>query len=80
MDRLQPLLHNFFTGGGTWHTPGVTSDDVLARKSPISHASDMLWETARRIIEEGVERGFLKEKQDIAPQGGPPAGRNTETI
>lgn len=61
MDRLQPLLHNFFTSGGTWHTPGVTSRDVLERKAPIANASDTLWQAAQRIIAEGVRRGFLKE-------------------
>ncbi|MFC7065518.1 HD domain-containing protein [Brucella rhizosphaerae] len=61
MDRLQPLLHNFFTSGGTWHTPGVTASDVLDRKLPISHASDVLWEAVQRIITEGVERGYLKQ-------------------
>lgn len=60
MDRLQPLLHNFFTGGGTWHTPGVTSADVTARKSPIGASSESLWEAAQAIIAEGVERGCLK--------------------
>ncbi len=40
------------------HTPGVTAPVVLDRKSPISHASDTLWEAAQRIIAEGVERGF----------------------
>ncbi len=61
MDRLQPLLHNFFTSGGTWHTPGVTASDVLDRKAPISQASDTLWDAAQRIIAEGVERGYLKQ-------------------
>jgi putative hydrolase of HD superfamily len=60
MDRLQPLLHNFFTSGGTWHTPGVVTKDVFDRKSLIADASDVLWETARRIMDEGVDRGFLK--------------------
>lgn len=59
MDRLQPLLHNFFTSGGTWHTPGVTSADVLARKRPISDSSDVLWQAAQDIIAEGVKKGFL---------------------
>ncbi|MBN9025492.1 MAG: HD domain-containing protein [Rhizobiales bacterium] len=60
IDRLQPLLHNFFTGGGTWHTPGVTSVDVTARKSPIGASSASLWEAAQAIIAEGVARGYLK--------------------
>jgi len=59
MDRLQPLLHNFFTSGGTWHTAGVTSADVLARKRPISDSSDVLWQAAQDIIAEGVKKGFL---------------------
>ncbi|MDF3605559.1 HD domain-containing protein [Paracoccus sp. DMF-8] len=60
MDRLQPLLHNFFTSGGTWHTPGVTARDVLARKAPIGQASELLWQTAQSLVGEGVRRGFLK--------------------
>lgn len=61
MDRLQPLLHNFFTSGGTWHTPGVTRRDVLARKAPIGQASELLWKAATDIIGEGVRRGFLNK-------------------
>ncbi len=60
-DEDLDLLHNFFTSGGTWHTPGVTSRDVLERKVPIANASDTLWQAAQRIIAEGVGRGFLKE-------------------
>lgn len=70
MDRLQPLLHNFFTSGGTWHTPGVVKGDVWDRKSIIADSSDVLWETARRIMDEGVERGFLKVREGPGDSGG----------
>lgn len=60
MDRLQPLLHNYFTSGGTWHTPGVTADDVTRRKSPIADSSAALWDAAKELIAAGVGRGYLR--------------------
>ena len=59
MDRLQPTLMNFNTGGGTWHTPGVTHDDVVLRKLVIRDASHVLWCYAKRLIGLGVKRGWL---------------------
>ncbi|MET7951862.1 HD domain-containing protein [Micromonospora sp. NPDC005324] len=67
MDRLQPTLMNFNTGGGTWHTPGVTSDDVVLRKSVIQDASHVLWHYAKRLIGLGVARGWLAAATDSAP-------------
>lgn len=61
MDRLQPLLLNFHTGGGTWRTPGVTRSDVRRRKSVIADGSPQLWEYAEQLIDEGVRRGYLEE-------------------
>lgn len=71
MDRLQPTLMNFNTGGGTWHTPGVTNDDVLLRKSVIQDASHVLWCYAKRLIGLGVTRGWLAaadSPQDNSPR------------
>lgn len=60
MDRLQPLLHNFFTKGGTWHLADVTESMVIERKKPIEFASARLWAAAKNLITEGTRRGFLK--------------------
>ncbi|WAL75926.1 HD domain-containing protein [Kitasatospora sp. YST-16] len=60
MDRLQPLLLNWMARGGTWRTPGVTADDVRARKSVIADASTPLWAAARRFIDEGEARGWSR--------------------
>lgn len=59
MDRLEPLLLNWMAGGGTWRTPGVTADVVLARKAPIAEASGALGAAARMIIDEGARRGWV---------------------
>ncbi|MFD3328539.1 HD family hydrolase [Streptomyces sp. NPDC058701] len=60
MDRLQPLLLNWMARGGTWRTPGVTADDVRARKAVIGDASSALWEAGRRLIDEGEARGWSR--------------------
>ncbi|MCT2586114.1 HD domain-containing protein [Actinophytocola gossypii] len=60
MDRLEPLLLNWMSRGGTWHTPGVTADVVRARKSVIADASAALGEAARAVIDEGERRGWLR--------------------
>jgi putative hydrolase of HD superfamily len=60
MDRLEPLLLNWMAGGGTWQTPGITADDVRARKAHIGAASTPLGTTARVIIDEGERRGWVR--------------------
>lgn len=60
MDRLQPLLLNWMARGGTWTTPGVTADDVRARKAVIGDASAALWKAGRRLIDEGESRGWSR--------------------
>ncbi|MFB7031967.1 MULTISPECIES: HD family hydrolase [unclassified Streptomyces] len=60
MDRLQPLLLNWLARGGTWRTPGVTADDVRARKAVIGEASTSLWRAGRSLIDEGEGRGWSR--------------------
>ncbi|TLS35748.1 HD domain-containing protein [Pseudalkalibacillus caeni] len=61
LDRLQPLLHNFYTEGVSWKEHQVTSDLVLERNSYIKDGSETLWEYARDLIEEAVDRGYMKK-------------------
>lgn len=59
VDRLQPILHNFATEGVAWRRHGVTADQVEAVNRHMAEGSESLWEHARRLIAEAVERGFL---------------------
>ncbi|NLZ47399.1 MAG: HD domain-containing protein [Clostridiales bacterium] len=61
MDRLQPLILNYNTNGHTWKKPGVTSDKVLKRNEPLKETAPALWEYAKEIIEDSIERGILKK-------------------
>jgi 5'-deoxynucleotidase YfbR-like HD superfamily hydrolase len=59
LDRLQPMIANYETGGGTWLAHGVTADQVLLRVALIEDGSATLGEYARDLIARSVARGFL---------------------
>jgi putative hydrolase of HD superfamily len=60
LDRLQPVLHNYTTGGGTWREHRVTRDQVVARNRPMGDGAPELWEYARALIEDAVARGLIE--------------------
>jgi putative hydrolase of HD superfamily len=59
LDRLQPMLVNYQTGGGTWLAHGVTADQVLLRVALIEDGSATLGEYAKDLVARSVARGFL---------------------
>lgn len=61
LDRLQPLLHNSRTRGGTWREHHIKRPQVIQRNSPISDGAPVLWEYAAQLIDEAIEKGFLAE-------------------
>ena len=61
VDRLQPILHNYYTEGRAWKQHDVTSDKVLMRNKTIGFASESLWKFAEDLIKSAVEKGYLKE-------------------
>ena len=60
LDRLQPLLLNFHTNGLAWKRHGVTRDEVVSRNAHISDSSPTLWKYATKLIDEAVEKKYLK--------------------
>ncbi|BAE53154.1 HD domain-containing protein [Paramagnetospirillum magneticum] len=59
LDRLQPLLHNFETGGATWKPHGVTRAKVDKLTPRIAAGSKRLGAYARALVDEAVRRGYL---------------------
>lgn len=59
LDRLQPLLLNYETGGHSWEKHGITSGQVLERNRQIKEGSGSLWEYAEQLIQDSVDKGFL---------------------
>ncbi|BAN49166.1 HD family hydrolase [Metapseudomonas resinovorans] len=51
LDRLQPLLINTLSNGGTWAENGVTRQQVMERYGPvIERGSPVLWEVASQCV------------------------------
>jgi putative hydrolase of HD superfamily len=60
VDRLQPLLLNVSSGGGSWRTHAVTRSQVLARMQPVRTGMPALWRVVERAVADAHERGFLR--------------------
>jgi putative hydrolase of HD superfamily len=61
LDRLQPLLHNQQTRGGTWRLHGISRQQVLQRMSPVKDGAPALWQLVEQAIEDAVAAGYLSE-------------------
>ncbi len=59
LDRLQPMLENLRTGGGTWKRHGITADQVLEKVELIEDGSASLGAYARSLVSRAVSDGLL---------------------
>ncbi|RAV10139.1 HD domain-containing protein [Paenibacillus contaminans] len=60
MDSFMPILHNYKTSGLQWQRLGVTREKVLSRNRRIENGSRFLWSFIEGIVNDAVEKGFLK--------------------
>ncbi len=60
MDRFEPLLQNTSNNGGTWIEFNVPYQKVYDKKKAIENGSAVIWNYAEDLINESVEKGFLK--------------------
>lgn len=61
LDRVQPLLLNYHTGGGSWAKHRVTRAQVFKRMEPVKHGAPALWPVIERIVEDAYRKGWLPE-------------------
>ncbi|XID94661.1 HD family hydrolase [Paenibacillaceae bacterium WGS1546] len=59
LDRLQPVIHNHYTGGYSWRKNGIVRSQVLKRLEPVRETSDTLWRFALEIVRRSIEQGIL---------------------
>jgi putative hydrolase of HD superfamily len=60
VDRLMPLLHNYYSQGKEWRKHGITREQVIQRIGPVVDGSEVLWAFAEEIIDKSVEEGYLR--------------------
>ncbi|MBN1660708.1 MAG: HD domain-containing protein [Anaerolineae bacterium] len=59
VDRVIPLLHNYYTEGRSWQAHGISRDQVMVRNRPVPDASLSLAAMVREIVDDAVARGYL---------------------
>lgn len=60
LDRLQPLLNNHHSGGGSWLAHGVTRAAVLRRMEPIRTALPTLWPAVEDVVQRSCSLGHIR--------------------
>jgi putative hydrolase of HD superfamily len=61
MDRMEPLLQNYYTQGKRWQEDKITLDQVINVNRIIEDVSPQLWEYAQLLISDSLARGYLKK-------------------
>lgn len=59
MDRLQAVMLNAASNGGSWREHRITYDRVVARNRVIEDASPALWRFALGLLDHAVKQGHL---------------------
>jgi len=60
LDRLQPLLLNYTSGGKSWIEHGIHKSQVFERMRSMQNGSEKIWNFVEEIIEDGARKGYLK--------------------
>ena len=63
LDRLQPLLANHRSKGGSWLAHGVTRSQVFRRMEPIRAALPGVWPTVESIVASSCAAGWIREDE-----------------
>ena len=59
VDRLQPMMHNYLTGGHSWRRHNITREQVVGRNRPIDDGASALWQLAEQFLDDAFENGLL---------------------
>jgi len=60
LDRLQPLMQNFHSGGSSWKKHGVTREQVLERMQAVKIGMPELWPTVMKLIDDACAAGMVR--------------------
>ena len=67
LDRLAPLLLNYYSGGTAWIQHGIRQDMVIQKVKHIAEGSETLWQLAQGIINQATEAGYLTPPLEPVP-------------
>jgi putative hydrolase of HD superfamily len=61
LDRIQPLINNYYSDGLVWKENGIKSFQIKARYYEIMEIAPKLGQYASELIEKAIQRGILKK-------------------
>lgn len=59
LDRFQPLLQNYWGGGGSWREHAITRAQVLRRMDPIREGAPALWPVVLAVVDRSCQEGWI---------------------
>ena len=59
LDRLQPLLANHHSKGGSWRAHGISRTQVIRRMAPIERALPGVWPMVLEIVDQNCTLGHI---------------------
>ncbi len=59
LDRLQPILLNYGSGGMAWREHNISREQVVARNRHIEAGAPALWTYVRGLIDRAEKQGYL---------------------
>lgn len=60
LDRMQPIIHNYYTNGHSWREHGVKSHQVLERNKIVGEIAPELWQFINDILEDSINKGYIE--------------------
>jgi putative hydrolase of HD superfamily len=61
LDRLQPILNNYYSNGKSWQIHGVAKDQVRQRNRMMGDGAPELWAFIEGLLKRAVDKGMLKD-------------------
>jgi putative hydrolase of HD superfamily len=65
LDRVQALMLNYRSGGGSWTVHGVKRSQVLARMAPVEAALPAMWPYVLDVIGRACAAGLILPDDDV---------------
>lgn len=65
IDRVLPLMQNYHSYGKSWRKHHVRADQVRERMAPVRDGSESLWQYTEELIESGIEKGYLTNRDSV---------------
>jgi putative hydrolases of HD superfamily len=59
IDRLHPVILNYYTGGASWQKNRIVRSQVIKRMAPIQTVSETLWTFTLELLQRAVDNGIL---------------------